>query len=73
MKTRLGEDRIDDTHTDQVWAMDYDHDQLAAGWEFLVLTIGDSHSRDATATHLRFTDRGEVVVQTHEWFCGEAG
>ena len=66
VKAKLREDRADATYSNQVWAMDFVHDQLATGRKLRVLTIVDTHSRFSPATDPRFSYRGEDVVQTLE-------
>lgn len=73
VKAKLREERSDVTHSNQVWAMDFVHDQLATGRRLRVLTIVDTHSRYAPATDPRFSYRGEDVVQTLERVCREVG
>ena len=73
VKAKLREDRTDATHSNQVWAMDFVHDQLATGRKLRVLTIVDTHSRFSPATDPRFSYRGEDVVQTLERVCREIG
>ncbi len=73
VKAKLREDRTDATHSNQVWAMDFVHDQLATGRKLRVLTIVDTHSRYAPAIDPQFSYRGEDVVQTLERVCREVG
>lgn len=73
VKAKLREDRTDATHSNQIWAMDFVHDQLATGRKLRILTIVDTHSRYAPATDPRFSYRGEDVVQTLERVCQEVG
>jgi len=73
VKAKLREDRTDATHSNQIWAMDFVHDQLATGRKLRILTIVDTHSRYAPATDPRFNYRGEDVVQTLERVCQEVG
>ena len=61
------------THSNQVWAMDFVHDQLATGRKLRILTIVDTYSRFSPATDPRFSYRGEDVVQTLERVCREVG
>ena len=70
---KLKEERRDATHSNQIWAMDFVHDQLATGRKLRILTIVDTHSRYAPATDPRFSYRGEDVVQTLERVCQEVG
>jgi putative transposase len=71
VKAKLREDRTDATHSNQVWAMDFVHDQLATGRKLWILAIVDTHSRYTPATDPRFSYRGEDVMQTLERVCGE--
>lgn len=73
VKAKLREDRSVPTHTNQVWAMDFVHDQLATGRKLRILTIVDTYSRFSPATDPRFSYRGEDVVQTLERVCREVG
>ena len=73
MKAKLREDRQEAIGPNDVWAMDFVHDQLATGRTLRILTIVDTHSRYAPATDPRFTYRGEDVVQTLERVCGKLG
>ena len=56
-----------------VWAMDFVHDQLALGKKLRILTIVDTHSRLCPSADPRFSYRGEDVVQTLERVCGSVG
>lgn len=73
VKAKLREERTDATHSNQVWAMDFVHDQLATGRKLRILTIVDTHTRFAPATDPRFSYRGEDVVQTLERVCRQVG
>jgi putative transposase len=73
VKAKLREDRQEATGPNDVWAMDFVHDQLAIGKKLRILTIVDTHSRFCPATDPRFTYRGEDVVQTLERICGRNG
>ncbi len=73
VKAKLRQDRADPTHTNQVWAMDFVHDQLATGRKLRILTIVDTFSRFSPATDPRFSYRGEDVVQTLERVCATVG
>lgn len=55
VKAKLRDDRMDATHTNQVWAMDFVHDQLATGRKLRILTIVDTFSRYSPATDPRFS------------------
>ncbi len=66
VKVKLREDRQEAIGPNDVWAMDFVHDQLATGKKLRVLTIVDTHSRYCPAVDPRFSYRGEDVVQTLE-------
>ena len=66
VKAKLRKDRQEPTHANQVWAMDFIHDQLATGRNLRILTIVDTFSRYSPATDPRLSDKGEDVVQTLE-------
>lgn len=59
---KLRDDRMAATSTNQVWAMDFVHDQLATGRKIRILTVIDTFSRYAPAVDPRFSYRGEDVV-----------
>jgi putative transposase len=73
VKAKLREDRQEAVRPNDVWAMDFVHDQLATGKKLHILAIVDTHSRFCPATDPRFTYRGEDVVQTLEKVCGQIG
>ena len=64
VKARLRDDRVEAVEPNEVWAMDFVHDQLATGKKLRILTVVDTHSRCCPAVDARFTYRGEDVVQT---------
>nr|MDX8322500.1 transposase family protein [Agrobacterium sp. rho-8.1] len=66
---KLRDDRQVAVGPNDVWAMDFVHDQLATGKKLRILTTVDTHSRYCPATDARFTYRGEDVVQTLECIC----
>ncbi len=66
VKAKLREDRQAAVGPNDVWAMDFVHDQLAFGKKLRIPTIVDTHSRFCRATGPRFSYRGEDVVQTLE-------
>lgn len=73
VKVKLREVRQEPTRTNQVWAMDFVHDQLATGRKLRILTIVDTFSRYSPATDPRFSYKGEDVVQTLERVCRADG
>jgi putative transposase len=66
VKAKLREDRAPAVRTNEVWAMDFVHDQLATGTKIRILTIIDTFSRFAPAVEPRFRFRGADVVETLE-------
>ncbi len=73
VKAKLREDRAQATHSNEIWAMDFVHDQLVTGRKIRILTIVDIFSRFSPATDPRFSYRGEDVVQTLERVCSQTG
>ncbi len=73
VKAKLREDRQDATHSNQVWAMDFVHDQLATGRKLRILTVIDIWSRFSPIVDPRFSYKGEDVVQTLEHACRQIG
>jgi putative transposase len=66
VKAKLRDDRKSAASTNEVWAMDFVHDQLAGGKKIRVLTIVDTFSRFSPAVEPRFSFRGADVVETLE-------
>lgn len=56
-----------------VWAMDFVHNQLATGRKIRVLTMIDTFSRYVPVLDPRFSYRGEDVVATLDRVCCEIG
>ena len=73
VKAKLREDRTDATQGNQVWAMDFVHDQLATGRKIRVLTVVDTFSLFSPVVDPRFSYRGEDVVKTLELACKTIG
>ena len=73
VKAKLREDRTEAVQSNEVWAMDFVHDQLATGRKIRVLTIVDTFSRFSPAVDPRFSYRGEDVVATLERVCRLVG
>jgi putative transposase len=71
VKAKLREDRCEATRPNEVWAMDFVHDQLATGRKLRILTVVDTWSRFSPAIDPRFSYRGEDVVNTMERVCGQ--
>ena len=66
VKATLREDRQEAEGPNDVWAMDFVHDQLAMGKKLRILTVVDTHSRFCPSADPRFTCRREDVAQTLE-------
>lgn len=73
VKAKLREDRRPATRSNETWAMDFVHDQLATGRKLRVLTIVDIFSRFSPALEPRFTFRGVDVVEVLEQTCKQVG
>jgi putative transposase len=73
VKAKLRDDRTVATSTNQIWAMDFVHDQLATGRKIRILTIVDTFSRFSPAVDPRFSYRGEDVVLALETVCKGVG
>jgi len=73
VKAKLREDRQPATRSNETWAMDFVHDQLATGRKLRVLTIVDTFSRYSPALEPRFTFRGADVVEVLEKVGSKAG
>jgi len=73
VKAKLREDRADAVCSDDVWAMDFVHDQLATGRKLRVLTVVDTFSRYCPVIDPRFSYRGEDVVVTLDRVCRDIG
>lgn len=66
VKEKLREDCLEAVALNDLWPMDFVHDQLAISKKLRILTIVDFRSRLFLATDPRFTCRGEDLVQTLE-------
>lgn len=73
VKAKLRDDRETAVEPNDVWAMDFVHDQLATGRKLRILTIVDTHSRYSPATDPCFSYKGPDVVETLERVCAEIG
>jgi putative transposase len=73
VKAKLREDRSPTIAANQVWAMDFVHDQLFDGRKFRVLTMVDTFTRLSPAIEVRQSFRGADVVQTLERVARELG
>jgi putative transposase len=66
VKAQLRENRAPVTAANQVWAMDFVHDQLFDGRKIRVLTIVDTFTRLSSAIDVRQQFRDADVVDTLE-------
>ena len=73
VKAQLRQDRSPATAPNQVWAMDFVHDQLFDGRKIRILTIVDTFTRLAPAIDVRHSYRGADVVATLEVVAREIG
>ena len=73
VKAKLREDRCEALAANEIWAMDFVHDQLATGRKLRILTIVDIFSRFSPAIDPRFSYRAEDVVATLDRVCAELG
>jgi putative transposase len=73
VKAKLRDDRRAASTSNEVWAMDFVHDQLATGQKIRVLTVVDTFSRFSPAIDPRFSYRAEDVVATLERVCDATG
>lgn len=67
VKAKLREGRAPAIRPNNVWAMDFVHDQLATGRKLRILTVVDTYSRLSPVADPRFSYRGEDVVATLDW------
>ena len=73
VKAKLRDDRRPATRSNETWAMDFVHDQLATGQRLRVLTIVDTFSRFSPALEPRFTFRAADVVEILERVSRQVG
>jgi putative transposase len=73
VKAKLRSDRTAATAANDIWAMDFVHDQLFDGKKIRVLAIVDTLSRVSPALDVRHSYRGSDVVETLERGAAEFG
>jgi len=73
VKAKLREDRAPAIRSNDVWAMDFVHDQLATGRKLRILTVVDTFSRVSPVIDPRFSYRGEDVVTPLDQACRKIG
>ena len=72
-KAKLRGDRQAPSSRNDVWAMDFVHDQLFDATKVHVLTVVNSFTHFAPAIEARYNWRGSGVVGALERGCGELG
>lgn len=73
VKAKLREDRTEATGPNDIWSMDFVHDELVIGRKLRVLTVVDTFSRYVPVLDARFSYRGENVVATLDRVCSQIG
>lgn len=73
VKAKLRDDRTVAVGPNDVWAMNFVHDQLATGKKLRVLTVVDTCSRYVPVLDVRYSYRGEDVVATRDLVCRTTG
>src|SRR5574343_567367 len=73
VKAKLRYDRAVAVGPNDVWAMDFVHDQLATGKKLRVLTVVDTFSRYVPVLDVRYSYRGQDVVATLDRVCRSIG
>ena len=73
VKAALRADRTPPSRSNEVWAMDFVHDQLATGTKLRILTVIDTFSRYAPIVDPGLVYRGADVVVTLERVCKVMG
>jgi putative transposase len=73
VKAKLREGRCAASRVNDVWAMDFVHDQLATGPKLRILTVVDTFSRFSPAVEPRFRFRAPDVINVLERVCAEVG
>jgi putative transposase len=73
VKAKLREGRCEALKSNEVWAMDFVHDQLATGPKLRILTVVDTFSRFSPAVVPRFNFRATDVIDVLESVCREGG
>ena len=69
VKAKLRDDRRAASTSNEIWAMDFVHDQLATGQKIRVLTVVDTFSRFSPVIDPRFSYRAEDVAMTGKCLC----
>jgi putative transposase len=67
------DDRRAASTSNEIWAMDFVHDQLATGQKIRVLVVVDTFSRFSPVIDPRFSYQAEDLVATLEQVCAATG
>lgn len=73
VKAKLREIRQEAGGPDDIWAMDFVHEQLSTSRKLRVLNVVDTFSRYVPVPDPRFSYTGEDVVQTLDRACHQVG
>ena len=73
VRAKLRDDRQPASRPNDIWAMDFLHDQLATGRRLRVLAVVDIFSRFSPVLDARFSYRGEDVVRVLDAVCSTVG
>lgn len=73
VKAKLRSDRTKALEANDIWAMDFVHDQLFGGTKIRILTVVDTLTRLSPAIDVRQSYRGSDVVETLERGAKEFG
>ena len=73
VKAKIREGRAEAVGPNDVWAIDFVHDQLAMGRKIRVLTVVDTFSRYVPVPDARFSYRGEAVGTILDRVCRRIG
>lgn len=73
MKAKLCEDRTAAVHSNDVWAMDFVHDQLATSRKTHILTVVDTLSRFSPNIDPRFSYKGPDIIAKLDKVCIKIG
>lgn len=73
VRAKLRDDWAPATRLNDVWAMDFVHDQLTTGQKIRALTVVDTFSRFSPAIDHKFNYRADDVVATLERVCTKIG
>ena len=73
VKAKLREGRVPPAGANEVWAMDFVHDQLYDGRKLRILTVIDAFTRYVPAIEVRERFTGADVVAALERVCAEVG